>query len=130
MLDQAKAGDIESGLPIVVGRNAGLTLSESQLQRLAQAADRAEAEGATRAIVLIDGMALTMDVAIRTITGKADLTATGVVSGADAVITVAPAEPPARASRPAGASLPANAPLTQNRSLMEILASRGGAEPT
>jgi len=90
MLDKASTGGVSSDLPIRVSRHAGIDLTPSQLNRLAAAADRAEAAGASKALVLIDGMVLQMDVGLRTITGKADTSATRVLNGVDAVVTVAP----------------------------------------
>jgi hypothetical protein len=90
LLRQARTGEISSHVPVRVARNAGITLSDEQLTRLAAAADRAESEGAARALVLIDGKALTMDVPTRTITGKVDASATRVLAGIDAVVTVGP----------------------------------------
>jgi hypothetical protein len=90
MLDQANTGGVSSGLPVRVARTAGVDLSASQLNRLSAAADRAEAAGATKAVFMIDGMVLQMDVGLRTITGQADLGTTKVLNGVDAVVTVAP----------------------------------------
>jgi hypothetical protein len=90
MLEDAAAGGVTSGLPVRVSRNAGVDLTPSQLARLSKAADRAEAAGANRALFIIDGQVLEMDVGLRTITGKADLSATRVLNGVDAVVTVAP----------------------------------------
>jgi hypothetical protein len=118
LLQQAQTGQIQSGIPIRVARQAGLDLSPSQLTRLADAADRAEAAGASRALVMIDGMVLMMDVPQRTITGQADLSSTKVLNGVDAVVTVA-AE---------AGNLPNQAPpisaSTMNASLLKILAGR------
>ena len=82
MLEDAAAGGVTSGLPVRVSRNAGVDLTPSQLARLSKAADRA--------LFIIDGQVLEMDVGLRTITGKADLSATRVLNGVDAVVTVAP----------------------------------------
>jgi hypothetical protein len=88
MLASATSGGVSSGLPIRVARSAAVDLTASQLTRLSAAADRAEAAGASRALVLIDGMVLQMDVGLRTVTGKADLNQTKVLNGVDAVVTV------------------------------------------
>jgi hypothetical protein len=73
MLAKAKSGELSSGLPVVVAPGAGVQLSGEQLTKLASAADVAEASGASKALVAIDGRMLTMDVATREIT--ADVTA-------------------------------------------------------
>lgn len=99
LLDKANSGEIGSGVPVRIAGNAGVKLTDSQLQRLSAAADKAEAQGAARAVVLIDGMALTLDVPVRTVTGMADTGSTGVLAGIDAVITVAPESAP-QAQRP------------------------------
>jgi hypothetical protein len=117
MLQQAQGGQISSGIPIRVSRQAGVDLSGSQLTRLADAADRAEAAGASRALVMIDGMVLTMDVPQRTITGKADTGSTKVLNGVDAVVTCAAqaGDIPNHTAPPTGAT---------NASLLKILAGR------
>ncbi len=90
MLKKARAGEISSGEPVTEAKGAGANLTDQQLQRLAAAADRAEADGAQRALVLMDGVVLKLDVASREIVGVADPRADGVFSGYDSVITVAP----------------------------------------
>jgi hypothetical protein len=117
MLQQAQGGQVSSGIPIRVLRQAGVDLNSSQLTRLADAGDRAEAAGASRALVMIDGMVLTMDVPQRTITGKADTSSTKVLNGVDAVVTCAaqPGDIPNQAAPPTGAT---------NASLLKILAGR------
>lgn len=94
-LEKARAGDVRSGIPVRVADGLPLELTADQLERLGAAADRAEAHGASRALVLIDSMALTVDVATRTITGTVDLAGVTAVAGIDAVITA-----------PGGASAP------------------------
>lgn len=68
LLAQAREGGVQSGMPVTIARDAGVQLSSEQLSRLASAADIAEAHGATRAVVAIDGKMLTLDVASRQIT--------------------------------------------------------------
>ncbi len=91
MLEQARAGQVSSGVPVNVLPGAGVELTPSQLQRLALAADQAEAQGAARAVVAIDGMLLHLDVGVRSITGLIDAEKPGVLAGVDAVV-VAPME--------------------------------------
>lgn len=77
--------------PVRLADGAGLALTDAQLARVAPLASKAEAEGAGRAVVLIDGQALLLDVATRTITGSATAqpgSDGGISTGIDAVITV------------------------------------------
>lgn len=85
-----QAGAMSSGAPVRVDGSTGLKLSPAQMTRLATAADQAEAQGAARALVLMDGMALTMDVGVRTVTGKVDPSASRVMTDMDTVINVPP----------------------------------------
>jgi hypothetical protein len=75
-----------------IAQGSGVTLTEAQLERVQKAADVAEAHGATRAVLLIDGEELMLDVGAREITGRADLGGLegrgGMVTGIDAVIRV------------------------------------------
>lgn len=88
LLSKARSGVMESGIPVRVASGAGVTLSEEQLERLQSAADVAESEGATRALVFIDGMALRMDVHDRTVLGEANLSDGGIVTDIDSVISL------------------------------------------
>ena len=72
-----------------LGAGVRVDLNAGQLERLSIAGDQAEAQGAGRAVVLIDGLVLSMDVATRTITGQIDLDQGGTLTGVDAVV-VAP----------------------------------------
>lgn len=123
LLARAERGDVASGLPVTVAPGSGVQLSPEQLSRLAAAADRAEAQGAVRALVLIDGVALRMDVATRQITGAADLSAGSVLTGIDSVLSV-PAAPvagtdPGATLRPPQAGAPG-----LNPSLSRLLSDR------
>lgn len=64
-LKSAQDGELGSGLVVVSGPELDVDLSGDQLQRLAHAADMAEAQGATKAAVLIDGMVVTLDIESR-----------------------------------------------------------------
>lgn len=92
LLEQARTGQIGSGVPLRVPSQLGLNLNPSQVERLMSAADQAEAQGAGRALVLMDGKAITIDVGTRTVTGTVDPSAPGVLPGIDAVV-VAAADP-------------------------------------
>lgn len=119
LLDKARAGEIHSGRHITVASPADIQLSEDQLQRLAAAADLAEAQGATRALVLIDGQALRLDITVREVTEAVDLARPGVLTNIDAVITV-PAS--AEGSVPAMLPPPGNGRAWSNASLLSALA--------
>jgi hypothetical protein len=102
LLARAAAGQLNTGAPVRVAPDSGLTLTEGQLARLSVAADQAEARGVAKAAVLMDGAVFTLDVAVRTVTGTLDPSKPGVHAGLDAVIA-APAPPvsPADAGAPA-----------------------------
>ena len=119
LLKQARAGEISSGLP-VKNTVRGLELSADQLQRLALAADRAEAQGATRALVLIDGMAVKLDVSVREITGVADLRSGSVLTGIDAVVSMHGAD----GSTPQVLPVPRQSAGLGNASLLKVISDR------
>lgn len=95
LLEQARSGQVESGVPIRVPKHLGLQLDQSQSDRLMKAMDQADMQGAGRALVLMDGMALTMDVGTRTVTGVVDAKSPGVLDGIDTVV-VASQDPNAK----------------------------------
>jgi hypothetical protein len=74
--------------PIRVLPGANVTLSPGQMLRIAQAADLAESKGIGRALVMIDGKVLRLDVATRTITAAAEASATVVEGDCDGVIAL------------------------------------------
>lgn len=88
MLKRVKAEGFHSGLGVTVAPEAGVQLSDDQLQRIAAAADVAQAHGVNRALVTIDGMNLVLDVGVRSITGKVDIQPGVPVTGVDAVMHV------------------------------------------
>lgn len=93
-LDKARAGQLASDRPIRVLNSAGGSLTDAQLNRLAAAADRAEASGAHRAMFLLDGQAVTMDLATRTVTSIAPLKPGTPTVGIDAVMQVPSGDSP------------------------------------
>lgn len=123
LLEQARAGEIASGLPVRVALGAGVELNNEQLGRLSAAADLAEAHGAARAAFMIDGQVVAMDVATRTVTGAITANETSVVQGIDAIVTVAAKD----AKGAAGVIEPPSAFGSQqpmNASLLDALARR------
>lgn len=123
LLQQARAGEISSGMQVRVAQGSGVELSSEQLSRLSAAADLAEAHGASRAAFVIDGKLVAMDVPTRMVTGAIDASSTGVVEGIDALVTVAAKD----AKGAAGVVQPPHALGTQqpmNSSLLDALARR------
>lgn len=92
LLEQARSGEIESGVPLRVPSHLGVELDGSQMKRMMKALDQAEAQGAGRAVVMMDGKGYTVDVGTRTLTGVIDMndpSTTGVLDGVDAVVIAA-----------------------------------------
>ena len=128
LLQKARAGGLARGREGTLARGCGVSLTDEQLKQLSLAADRAEAQGATRALVMIDGKAIKLDVAMREVTGAADLAAGGVLTGVDAVITMPGAAGRARpGAEPEVLPLPGRTQV-RNPSLLSLL-SRGAAPP-
>lgn len=121
LLNKARAGELQTSLPVTVDEGVGAELSADQLARLAKAADRAEAAGLATALVQLDGQNLLLDVQQRRVTGVVDSTRS-VASGIDGVI-VAESAMPADGQPAALAQLP-------RASLLKLLdrpSSRPGA---
>lgn len=116
LLSKATEGEFSTGLEVTLASGANVELSGEQLQRLAKVADSAEAQGASRVLVLMDGQALTMDVGVRQITGTADMNS--VVTGIDAVV----AAPGSGVNAGQAVIGPPRASMT-NASLLDALAS-------
>ena len=98
LLASAKAGRLASGRDVSAAYE-GEPITTEQFQRLAIAADRAESSGAQRAVLLIDGRALMLDVATRTI--SSELTASSAMEKIDTAIYV-PTESEQTNTRPVG----------------------------
>lgn len=126
MLDRVKAEGFQSGLGVTVAPEAGVQLSDDQLQRIAAAADVAQAHGANRALVTIDGMNLLLDVGVRAITGKIDIQPGVPVTGVDAVMRVPDSAPANAAAAASAAPLSKSLPLT-NPSLLAALSKSSAA---
>lgn len=86
MLSQAQRGELRTGLDVAVAPALDLTLSAEQKAALSAAADKAESGGAAQSLVLMDDMALVLDVTARQIVDIADLSQAGVLTGIDSVI--------------------------------------------
>ncbi len=70
LLAQAQRGEVLSGRSVTVAFESTTALNEQQLARVSAAADLAEASGAQRALMLIDGRGLVLDVASRALSGE------------------------------------------------------------
>lgn len=124
LLSQAKKGDVSTGLPVELAKNVKVELNAEQMGQLAVAADRAASQGATRALVLMDNMAIKLDVTTRQVLGSVNLADGRAMTGIDAVIQM----PGASGGKSAG--MPADPPRTSigNASLLSALARRESDE--
>jgi hypothetical protein len=100
LLQQARSGALETGLPVSIAAGAGVELTQPQLDALGRLVDRAHAEGATRMAVLVDGKALDVDVLSRRVLGELDLSEGHVMTGIDGVVRLDPDEAGPLASPP------------------------------
>ena len=90
LLSIVSTGSLRSGRPVTVDPDAKIdTLDAAQLDRLANAADAAEASGSRRAVLLVDGRGLVLDVAARTLSAEVGPEP---IVGIDAAVYVAPDE--------------------------------------
>ena len=134
MLKRVKSEGFHSGLGVAIAPEAGVQLSDDQLQRIAAAADVAQAHGVNRALVTIDGMNLLLDVGVRSITGKVDIQPGVPVTGVDAVMHVPDSTASVRSAGAASAAggapnaalLAKSLPLT-NPSLLAALSKSSAA---
>lgn len=67
LLARVRRGEVHSGTPLAVDPRAEVSLSIPQLERLGIIADAAEAAGLTSIVAAIDGIAVRINVADRTI---------------------------------------------------------------
>lgn len=117
LLNLARAGEVSSDRLVEPGRDVQVSLTPQQQQRLAVAVDQAQSQGLSRALVLMDGKALVVDVTARTI--ESQLTdESGVLDGVDGVVSV----PPVTWASAAGATGEAES-FIASRSLLTRLAA-------
>ena len=90
MLELARSGEMSSGEGVSIDPTVDLELSADQASRLSAAADRAMAAGATDVIVMLDGMALRLDVQNRQITERVNLEDQGELMGVDGIMSATP----------------------------------------
>ncbi|MCB9846178.1 MAG: hypothetical protein H6811_09360 [Phycisphaeraceae bacterium] len=95
VLELARSGGASTGRAVRAAPGLVVDLTDEQWGRLAEAADRAEAAGARRALVSIDGQLLRLDVAKREVTERVEALHADVVAGIDAFVTAdSPGESP------------------------------------
>ncbi len=123
LLEQARAGSERGTAPVKVAKGLDLKLNDEQLARIGAAVDLAEAHGGGRVMVLVDGRALQVDVATRTILSEAAAGKTASMPGVDAVVS-APADPNVTQSHGLTQPPAANATNTPNASVRTLLESR------
>lgn len=135
LLQQARKGAISSGLTVSVSPDAKVSLSSDQLTRLSAAADIAEANGASKAVVSIDGKMLVMDIASREIVGDVTKQAKGseqiamVLTDIDAFVRV-PSVAQQTSTQPAQAGLLGKQGSVGNASVLALLADQSDASVT
>lgn len=97
LLAQARSGELSSHKVVEIADDAKVTLNDGEIARLSLAADRAEAEGVRKALVVFDDKQVILDVASRTVTGAAGFVGAGgdaatagasVLGGVDGVINL------------------------------------------
>jgi hypothetical protein len=86
LLKLAKDGEVSSGREVSIDPGLKIDLTPEQRTALSAAADRAEAAGLNKALVMIGGHGLVLDVASRTVTGSADLSNPSVLGQIDGVV--------------------------------------------
>lgn len=118
LLGQAKRGELSSGRDVSIDPGLKIDLTPDQVKALSAAADKAEAAGLNRALVMIGGRGLVLDVASRSVTAAADMGAPGVLSQIDGVVSAG--------AEGAAASALVKPPVNPvgNLSLSQILAER------
>ncbi|MBL8875331.1 MAG: hypothetical protein JNM86_05985 [Phycisphaerae bacterium] len=80
------SGKLSSDRGVNIRAESGVQLNSDQMARVANAMDKAEAAGAQHALVMIDGMALKVDVGVRQVVEQIDMKQSAVMSGIDTVI--------------------------------------------
>ncbi|MBA4028480.1 MAG: hypothetical protein C0475_05000 [Planctomyces sp.] len=125
ILAGARSGQARSNRPVEVSERLGISLSDDQAERLSAAADRAQSAGASTALVLLDGLALRLDVTARRVDERLD-NAERLRGGFDAIVS-APA--PGATDEPTLVPVPGGG-LTGNASLASLLARLARAAQT
>ena len=102
LLSLVSAGGVQSDRPVAVAGDVSLTadLDRGQLDRLAAAADLAEASGVRRAVMLLDGRGLILDVADRRVSDELTPRRDRPVTDIDAAVYVAGGDDDVQAATP------------------------------
>lgn len=127
LLKAAEKGEISSGLPVKIARGASFEISQEQLGRMGAALDKAQAQGATNAMVTIDGRAFEVDVLSRRVTREVTIEDGDVLTRIDAVVHAggdfgARGNPDGKSVLP----LPGESNVGVVSSVLELLAKRAG----
>jgi len=117
LLQRARDGTLASNRPVTIEDGQGLNLNEAQLARLSLAADRAEAAGLRKALVMIDDQRVILDVQQRTIVA-ASASDSGVLDGIDGVLDLAGVLAPSADKTP----IPGPPTAMENPNLARLLA--------
>lgn len=91
LLSGVFTGEVRSGREVQVAGEVLPQLDASQLERLGAAADLVEASGAKRALMMLDGRGLVMDVATRSVVAEMKPGDVGGILQVDAAMVVASA---------------------------------------
>lgn len=89
LLQLVSSGKLRSDRPMNIEAATRGPLSGQQVERLAAAADRAEAAGARNAVMVMDGRAFTVDILNRAVTSELSALHTAPITGIDAAVYVA-----------------------------------------
>jgi len=91
LLTMVSSGSVNGGKPVMIDPHADLKdeLDDGQLDRLTCAADMVEASGARRAVMLIDGRGLILDVSGRRLTAELSVEPASQLINIDAAVYVA-----------------------------------------
>lgn len=126
LLEQARAGGIESGRAVEVQPGLEIELTPSELRSVAGAVDRAAGAGAARALVLLGERALEVDVLTRRIVGERNLRGGAAATGIDAVVVADAGGGLLGAGEPASASLLRLAGRTDNEGVRRVRSGVSG----
>jgi hypothetical protein len=105
LLALVSTGSVNSGRAVQVKCAIDKPLDEQQMSRLAAAADLAEASGANRAVLLIDGRGLILDVPARALTQELTAASDALVVPLDAAVYVATGNEAGGGAAPSGPPL-------------------------
>ncbi len=102
LLEAARKGALQSGRMVTLGFRPPRQLGIEQMERLASAADLAEASGARRALIMIEGRGFLLDVPRRVVSGELSTGAASRIVAVDAAVFAAGDAPVAPLGPPGG----------------------------